>query len=254
MLTGRRGMLPSRTEVRGLCYPCTPENTMKSIIILTLLMIAVAGCISPAVKTGDTSLYELPGMVNTTIFYLNLSSTHVIDSIVNRTSADYLIEDNIQTFRNPVAVDYSGANASVNVSIRTSAGRNYAHFNFSSNFSGFVAYTVPGSQDFTYQPAGNKTIRAVLPHNFTAGTAFLGYVRPKPDNITYDQSGREVLTWDNPRNEKIRVRYHHIDTTLMLMYLFGLLLICAIIVWVYYYYSISALKKKREMLEKNIRK
>lgn len=229
-------------------------RNMRSIIILTLLIIAASGCISPAVKTGNTSSYELPGLANTTIFYLNLSSTHVIDNIVNSTSVDYPIEDNIRNFRNPVAVDYSGTNASVNISIKNTLGRKYAHFNFSSNFSGFIAYTLPGGQDFTYLPAGNGTIRVVLPRNFTAGTIFLGYTQPKPDNITYDSSGREVLIWNNPQNKKIRVRYHHNDTRVMLTYLFGFLLICAVIVWIYYYYSISALKRKRKMLEKNLRK
>ena len=96
----------------------------------------------------------------------------------------------------------------MNVSIISIMARNYAHFNFSSNFSGFVAYTRPGGQDFTYIPVDNGTIRVVLPENFTAGTIFLGYIQPNPDNITKDSSGREVLVWNNAQNKKIRVRYH----------------------------------------------
>src|SRR5659263_347684 len=123
---------------------------MKLIIALVMFSVLVAGCISPDVKTGDPSQYELPGLENTTIFYLNLSFTQVIDNVINQTSVDYIIEDSIQTFRNPAAVDYAGNNASVNVSIKTIMGRNYAHFNFSTNFSGFVAYTRPGGQGFTH--------------------------------------------------------------------------------------------------------
>ena len=227
---------------------------MKFVLILILLLVFLQGCISPAVKTGDPSRYELPGLANTTIFYLNLSSVQVIYNVVDRTSVDYRIEDSIQTFRQPVAIDYSGKNVSMNVSIISIRAKNYAHLNFSANFSGFVAFTIPGGQDFTYIPIDNSTIRVVLPKNFTAGTIFLGYVQPEPDNISKDFSGREVLVWNNTQNKKIRVRYHQNDTPVMLMYLFVSLLIAALIVWGYYHYSISAIKKKREMLEKNPRK
>jgi hypothetical protein len=227
---------------------------MKLILILILLSLMFAGCLTTQVKIGNTSQYEFPGLNNTTIFYLNISSIKVIDNVINKTSVDFLIEDNIETFKYPVAVDYSGNNASVNVTIMTILGKNYAHFNFSSNFSGFVAYTKPGAQDFTYFPAGNGTIRVVLPENFTAGTMFLGYIQPKPDNITQDPSGREVLIWDNPVHEKIRVKYSHRDTPELLLYLFVTVLICAVIIWGYYYFSVSALSKKRKMLEKDIRK
>jgi len=226
---------------------------MKSILILILLLVIMQGCISPTVKTGDPSRYELPGLNNTTIFYLNVSSTQVIENINDRITFDYQIVNNIASFKNPVAVDYFGNNASVNVSIITMMGRNYAHFNFTSNFSGFVAYSGPGGQDFTYYPPLNRTIRVVLPVNFTAGTMFLGYIQPKPDNITLDSSGREVIIWNNATREKIRVKYHHRDMTELLVYFIGFLLLCAIIIWGYYKYSISAIQKKRKMLEKDVR-
>lgn len=227
---------------------------MKLIIGLIIFLVLAAGCISPDVETGTPSQYELPGLKNTTIFYLNLSSTGVIDNVVNKTSVDYRIDDSIQTFRNPVAVDYRGNNASLNVTIKTIMGRNYAHFNFSTNFTGFVAYTIPGGQDFNYIPAGNRTIRVVLPEDFTSGTMFLGYVQPDPDNITHDALGREVLTWNNSTGQRIRVRYHHKDTQELLLYLFGFLSFCAVVIWVYYYFSISSLKRKRTMLERSIKK
>jgi len=227
---------------------------MRSVFFLLLLLVLMEGCINPQVQTGDPSRYELPGLNNTTIFYLNLSSTQVVENINDSSFFDYQILDNINTFKNPVAVDYSGKNASVNVSIITTFGRNYAHFNFSSNFSGYVAYTVPGGQDFTYYPPLNQTIRVVLPVNYTAGTMFLGYIQPKPDNITKDSSGREVIIWNNASQEKIRVKYNYKENTELLVYFIGFLLICTIIIWGYYKYSISAIQKKLKMLEKDIRK
>lgn len=223
---------------------------MKFVYILILLIILTGGCIMPQVKTGTPAQYELPGLSNTTIFYLNISSAEVIYNIVNKTSVDFLIEDGIENFNNPVAVDYSLKNASMNISIKSSRGKNYAHVNFSSNFSGYVAITRPGGQDFTFVPTDNNTIQVVLPKNFTAATKFIGYISPDPDNITHDLKGREVLIWKNPQNKKIRVRYHEKDTPVNLMYLFGFLSICAIAIWIYYYRSISLLRKKREMLEK----
>ncbi|MCZ7402656.1 MAG: DUF5803 family protein [Candidatus Methanoperedens sp.] len=227
---------------------------MRSVFFLLLLLVLMEGCINPQVKTGNSSQYELPGFNNTTIFYLNISSTQVIENINNRTSFDYQILDNINTFKNPVAVDYSGNNASFNVSIISMLGRNYAHFNFSSNFSGYVAYSLPGGQDFTYSPPINRTIRVILPVNYTAGTMFLGYMQPKPDNITHDPSGREVIIWNNASSENIRVKYNQKENTQLLVYFVGFLLISTVIIWGYYKYSISAIQKKRKMLEKDIRK
>jgi hypothetical protein len=223
-----------------------PDNYTPPLIkffpFILLLSILAAGCLAPQVKPGDPSRYELPGLNNTTLFYLNVSSTQVIEHINDMPSFDYQIVDTIATFKDPVAVDYSGSNASVNVSIITILGRNYAHFN------------LPGGQDFTYFPPVNRTIRVVLPVNFTAGTMFLGYIQPKPDTIMQDSSGREVLIWNNASREKIRVKYHHRDMTELLVYFVALLFLCTIIIWVYYKYSISAIQKKRKMLEKDVRK
>lgn len=227
---------------------------MKSVLIFILFLVFIGGCISAPVKTGNSSQYEFPGLNNTTIFYLNLSTMQVIDSVNNKSSVDILIDDNIGTFRYPVAVDYSGNNVSVNVSIITILGKNYAHFNFTSNFSGFIAYSRPGSQDFIYLPVSNSTIQVVLPNNYTTGTIFPGYIQPVPDNITQDPKGREVLIWRNLSRETIRVKYYHRDTPIFLVYMFGFLLICAVLIWIYYHYSISALEKKRKMLEKGVKK
>lgn len=227
---------------------------MKSILIMILLIVIAGGCISPSVEMGDPSRYEFPGLENTTIFFLNISSVKVIDNINDTNSINYLITDNIQSFRYPAAVDYSGKNVSVNVSVMTIMGKNYANFNFSSNFSGFIAYSLPGTQDFTYLPAANTTVRIVLPNNFTARTMFMGYVQPEPDNVTQDSYQREVITWNNTQREKIRVKYHHKDTPRLLLYLLGSLFISAFIIWSYYQFSIKMLVNKRKMLEKDIRR
>ncbi len=228
---------------------------MKLILFLIFLLVFAGGCISPSsVEIGDPSKYEFPGLVNTTIFFLNISSTKVIDNVNDIKSVNYLIEDNIQAFKYPVAVDYFGKNVSVNVSVMTIMGKNYANFNFSSNFSGFVAYTLPGTQDFNYLTAANTTIRVVLPANFTARTMFMGYVQPEPDNVTQDSLRREVITWNNTQREKIRVKYHQRDTPRLLAYLLGSLFICAAIIWGYYHFSIRMLVNKRKRLEKDIRK
>ena len=228
-------------------------SLMKLFLFTILLLVLAEGCISPPVKTGDPGLYEFPGLVNNTIFYLNLSSTRVVDNVNYKLSVDLPLEGNIESFKYPAAVDYFGNNVSVNVSILQILGKNYAHFNFSSNFSGFIGYSIPGTQDFSYIPAGNGTIRVVLPRNYTTGTLFLGYIKPTPDNITQDATGRDVLIWTDPK-ERIRVKYYHRDTPGHSIYLSLFLLISAIIIWGYYYFSVRALSKKRKMLERDIRK
>lgn len=230
---------------------------MKSYLLLILLSFLAAGCISPAIQTGTPSQYELPGLENTTIFYLNFSSVEVVDNVVNSTSAAFILMDRTDAnFRNPVAVDYSGKNVSFNVSKDVIFGKNFARFEFDSPFSGFVAFTESGSQDFNYLLTKNGSIRVVLPVNYTAGSTFLGVSQPKPDNITNDVSGREVLAWEKPYpgHKSIRVKYSHKDAPTLLFYFFFSLFIFAVMVMGYYYFSLNALKKKRTLIERDVRK
>lgn len=230
---------------------------MKSYLTLILLSFLAAGCIAPEIRTGNPVDYELPGLNNTTIFYLNLSSMQVVENVINSTTVGFIILDkNEMNFRNPVAVDYSGNNVSFNVSKVLIFGKNFARFEFSSPFSGFVAFTQSGGQDFTYPLAKNGTIRVVLPANYTTQSRFLGVVQPEPDNVTIDSKGREVLIWENPypARKSIRVKYTHKDAPTLLFYFFFSLFIFAVLVLGYYYMSLSELKKKRAMMEKDVRK
>lgn len=230
---------------------------MKSGLFLCILLsILAAGCVSLPVQTGNPAEYELPGLNNTTVFYLNVSSVQVVDNAINTTSvAVFIGESSEMNFMNPVAVDYSGNNASFNVSTERIFGKVFAHFDFNSPFSGFVAFTQYGGQDFNYPLTKNGTILVVLPINYT-NSGFLGVAQPQADNITKDASGREVLFWEKPYPEyqSIRVKYHHKNAPTLLFYFFFSLFIGAVLVMGYYYMSISALKKKRTLIERDVRK
>jgi len=222
-----------------------------------LLLILVSGCINPQIEAGNPAEYEFPGLNNTTVFYLTDSSTQVVENVVNQTSVDFIINGNPETnFRNPVAVDYSGKNVSFNASTGPVLGENYIQLNFSSSFSGWVAYTQPGGGDFIYPITKNGTIRLVLPLNYTATSKFLGFIQPPPDNITQDASGREVIIWEkpNPDNGTITVKYQLKDAPTLLFYFFFVLFILFICVMGYYMWNINELKKKRILMEKDIRK
>lgn len=224
---------------------------MKSRFFLGILLLVFAsGCISPEIQKGSPYEYELPGLNNTTIFYLNGSSVQVIENVINTTSASIIIgESGGMSFRDPVAVDYSGNSTAFNVSKEIVFGRVYARFNFGSNFSGFVAFTQPGGQDFSYPLMKNGSIRIVLPVNFTTGSRFLGIAQPEPDNITTDASGREVLIWKNPYpgQKEIKVKYYQKSAPIALFYFFIFFLVAALVIFGYYKLSIRALKKKSKI-------
>lgn len=229
----------------------------RRFILFTIILFLIAGCIAPEIQTGIPSEYEIPGLENTTVFYLNFSSVQVVDNVVNSTSAAFILMDKTEAnFRNPVAVDYSGKNVSFNVSKEAIFGKVFARFDFNMPFSGFVAFTESGSQDFNYLLTKNGSIRVVLPVNYTASSTFLGVSQPKPDNITNDASGREVLVWEKPYpgHKSIRVKYTHKDAPSLLFYFFFSLFIFAAMVMGYYYFSLNALKKKRTLIEKDVRK
>lgn len=231
---------------------------MKSVLLLVLMLsVFVAGCISPQIQLGTPSQYELPGLLNTTILYLNISMVQVVENLNNTTSARVIIGDSSQSnFINPVAVDHSGKNVSFNVSKERSLGKNYANFNFSSPFSGFIAFTMADGQDIFYTLTKKGAVEIILPVNFTAGSRFLGVMQPAPDNITHDAAGREVLFWNDPypENKQIRIKYQHKNTADLLVYFFISLLLCAILVMGYYYLTLSSMRKKRMIMEKDIRK
>jgi hypothetical protein len=222
-----------------------------------LLLILVSGCVNPQIEAGNPAEYELPGLNNTTVFYLTDSSVQVVENVVNQTSVDFIINGNPETnFRNPVAVDYSGKNVSFNASQGPVLGENYIQMNFSSPFSGWVAYTQAGGGDFIYPITKNGTIRVVLPLNYTATSKILGLIQPPPDNITQDASGREVIIWEKPTpdNGTITVKYQLKDAPTLLSYFLFVLFIFFIFVMSYYLWSINELKKKRILMEKDIRK
>jgi len=226
-------------------------------LVLVLLSFLAAGCIAPEIRTGNPAEYELPGLNNTTIFYLNISSVQVVENVINSTTVGFIIPDKTEmNFRNPVAVDYSGNNVSFNVSKVLIFGKNFARFEFSSPFSGFVAFTQSGGQDFTYPLTKNGTIRVVMPASYTSQSMFLGVAQPKPENVTIDSKGREVITWENPypARKSIRVKYSHKNAPTLLFYFFFSLFIFAVLVLGYYYMSLSELKKKRAMMEKETKK
>ncbi|MFZ2411336.1 MAG: DUF5803 family protein [Candidatus Methanoperedens sp.] len=235
----------------------TYKLRLSPLFTIILLSVLAGGCISPSIQAGNPSEYELLGLENTTVFYLNFSSVQVVDNVVNSTSVAFILMDKTEAnFRNPVAVDHSGKNVSFNVSKEVIFGKVFARFDFNMPFSGFVAFTESGSQDFNYLLTKNGSIRVVLPVNYTASSTFLGVSQPKPDNITNDASGREVLVWEKPYpgHKSIRVKYSHKDAPSLLFYFLFSLFIFAVMVMGYYYFSLNALKKKRTLIERDVRK
>ena len=234
------------------------RTLMKTKLFLgILLLILISGCVYPQIEAGNPSEYEFPGLTNTTILYLNDSSVQVVENVVNKTSVDFIIDGNPDTyFRNPVAVDYSGKNVSFNGSMGPVLGKNYNEINYTSPISGWVANTQPGGGDLIYSISKNDTIRVVLPLNYTATSKFLGVIQPPPDNITQDASGREVIIWEkpNPDNGTITVKYQLKEAPTLLFYFFLLLFIFFIFVMGYYMWNINELKKKRILMEKDVRK
>lgn len=229
---------------------------IPGIILLTLLIL-ITGCISPEIQDGNPQEYELPGLINTTIYYLNTSSTEVVQSVINSTTLRIDMGDTEgMNINNPVAVDYSGENVSFNVSKEVVFGKSYARYEFKSPFTGFVAFTQQDGQDFSRALTNNGSVRVVLPRDFTTGSRFLGIAQPKPDNITVDTSGREVLIWENPYPDHrvISVKYYEKNAPVILGYFFAFLFITGVSLFGYYYMVIHKLNKKRVMMERDIRK
>jgi hypothetical protein len=231
---------------------------MKSRYVLILLSVSVlaAGCISPRIQTGTPREYELPGLANTTIFYVNGSSVEVVESVTNTTSYRIdLGESGDMNVVNPVAVNLSGNNVSFNISREAFFGKTYMHFDFDSPFSGFVAYTQSQSdgQTFTQALLDNNSVRVILPANFTTGSRFLGIAQPEPDNSTVDASGRVVLIWNNPypENKKIKVNYYHKNAPAILISFIISLVVAAFLLWGYYRLSIRSLRNKLTIMEKD---
>ena len=227
------------------------------LVFLIILLTLIAGCVSPEIQEGNPQDYELPGLYNTTVFYLNSSSVQVVESVSNATELKVETGDTGDLkIQNPVAVDYSGNNVSFNVSKKVDFGKSYILFEFESPFTGFVAYTYSGRQDFASPLTRNVTVQVILPQDFTTGSRFLGIAHPKPDNITIDASGREVLIWKNPypENKVVGVKYYKESAPVFLGYFFIFLFIVGMLLFGYYYRIVRNLKKNRDIMEKDVRK
>lgn len=228
---------------------------MKLFFLIILLFFFVAGCITSEVPAGASGQYELPGIDNTTIYYLNASSVKVVDSVSNETTIKYMLDDSTEmNFKDPVAVNSSGMNVTFNVTSEPIFGRSYIRFDFSSEFSGFVAFTQSDGLDFVRTTKENTSVRVVLPPGHTTGSRFLGIPNPEPDNFTTDAMGREVLIWQNPYPYQISVKYYQKDAPVLMYYFSIILIVCVAVISGYYYLSIRSLKKKRGGIENTLRK
>ncbi len=228
---------------------------MKVWLPIILLFFFTAGCVESEVQPGAPGQYELPGIPNTTIYYLNGTLVKVVDSVANQTAVRYMLEDSSEmSFRDPVAVNYSGQNVSFNVTSEPIFGRSYIRFDFSSEFSGFVAFTQSDGTDFMRMTSENRSVRVILPQGYTTGSRFLGIPSPEPDNITSDSLGREVLIWEKPYPFQISVKYFQKGAPVLMLYFSIILLICVSAITLYYFFTIRALRKKRGAIENIIKK
>ena len=231
---------------------------MRSFLFpVILVLVLFAGCIESGVEKGDIAQYELPGLPNTTIYYMNDSSIKVVENVVNSTFTKINLGDTTDmAIKDPVAVDISGNKVDFNVSREAIFGKTFMRFDFNTSFTGYVAFSQSNDGEFSRQVMRNGSIHVVLPVNFTTGSKFLGIAIPEPDNTTIDTLGREVLIWNDPYPEYnlISVKYYQKSSPLMLFGFMSILLLCVLIVSCYYYFSIRALRKKRELMEKGIKK
>lgn len=227
------------------------------LLFLIFLFIIFAGCIEPVVKPGDPEEYELQGLNNTTIYFLNDSSVQTVENVVNSTSIEISLGDTSDmAIRDPVAVDYAGNNVGFNVSREAVFGKTFMKFYFNNSFSGYVAFTQTNDGEFSRKVIKNGSIRVVLPLNYTTGSNFFGIAIPPPDNTSIDNSGRELLIWNDtyPKYDSISVKYYHKSAPSMLFGFMVILFGCALVISGYYYFSIMTLRKKREQMEKGIKK
>jgi hypothetical protein len=228
---------------------------MKLGFPILLLFIFTAGCITSEVPAGAPGQYELPGIANTTIYYLNSSTVKVVDSVSNETTIKYMLDDSTEkNFKDPVAVNYSGKNVTFNVTSEPILGRSYIRFDFSSEFSGFVAFTQSDGLDFARTTKENTSVRVVLPPGHTTGSRYLGIPTPEPDNVTTDALGREVLIWQNPYPYQISVKYYQKDAPVLMYYFSIIMIVCVVVISGYYYLSIRSLRKKHGSIENILKK
>ncbi len=78
-------------------------------------------------------------------------------------------------------------------------GQKHIYIEFEEPVTGYVAYTmsIPAGQDFIYITTPPSVVRFILPEGYTTGNSLIGKVKPSPDEVYYDTSGRENLVWYN---------------------------------------------------------
>ncbi|RNI15872.1 hypothetical protein EFE42_01135 [Methanohalophilus sp. RSK] len=186
-------------------------------------------------ETTNTSEYALDPFIandscecgiNTTTFYLSpdspVKAVYILENVdrlevvpledITNPGSDVLSNIVIEAKPeanngNPAAtvrqLSTSGAMDSINYTLseESESGQTKQVISFNQSLTGFVAYTmeVPMGQDFMYVPSHLSTVRVVLPEGYTTGNQFIGKVEPEPDSRYVDGQDREVLVWNNLR-------------------------------------------------------
>lgn len=283
------------------------------VLISTVFITGCIDQMVPVDETSekpDTSKYELEvflnetkndSFVNATTFYLSTNqSVEAVHMVKNTKELDIVpieeiggvdksiisdiviiaekanrTQDTIKNFKKladrnePSDINYTLSDSVV-------GGQKHIYIRFNESVTGFVAYTmdIPSKQDFMYNPTSPSIIRFVLPERHTTGNPLIGRARPAPDDIYYDEKGRQNLIWYNFEGESpslidrvrdltgsdsdsktqyskspINVKFYQEDAPLMLVLGSMVLSAGALTVVLYYHYSRKKLKEEHEWME-----
>ncbi|WP_340819662.1 DUF5803 family protein [Methanolobus sp. WCC4] len=175
-------------------------------------------------ETFLTNSYDGDTFIPTHTFYLSRNgSTRVVSIIENETVIDIIPLEDLSTSQNDpvtnivvlgglanqtnatqeVFTDLSimdeASDINYTISDDVISGQKHVFITFEEPITGFVAYTMstPPGQDFIYITTPPSVVRFVLPEGYTTGNSLIGKVKPSPDEVYYDEMGRENLVWTN---------------------------------------------------------
>ncbi len=239
-----------------------PRKLPTVFIILTLLVL-LSGCLAENEPvSGSPGMYQLEWIGNSTsTYYINITTIQAVITVENVTSfkidrTDQLSTESNLGISNIYVQTINGTNVTPIISKKIEPIRKYIDLNFNRSFTGFIAYSEKSTGSVFKVPLDRKGIvRIILPENYTTGNPALGMPKPTPDNRTVDRFDREVLIWNDPypRFPSIEVTYYQTESPLALELFVISILIVAIFAGLYYYYGIEKLKRRRMLIERDVR-
>jgi|GEM_PF-2182300 len=226
-------------------------------VFVAILFLSASGCMqSDSSPKPEEYIFNYTDC-NSTTYYISEASVETVYVVHDTTTLEIMREGTAVSstpeaeLSNVVVVNRADtANPlQYNISSHVARGKRHVVIEFPAS-TDFVAYTEMLAGNELARPTSDGPVRVYLPEGYATGSLLLGTPRPSPEQRFEDDSGRTVLEWNGSNVSAFSVAYYNESAPMVLTVIFTILGGAGIVILTYFKLKITALQKKREMIER----